>query len=363
MNRSLRILFMVGAVLFLIQGAMAQTYDLQFVLVNNDGVHFDVKVQIKANGSTFGLGTSNMIFTFNSADLTAPSVLSISNFSGGTYQDMTTTGTGGNSVSLNFELLSVNTGTTVATSWTDVATIRFTVVDAGGNANLAWSGISEIYKDDESTLLTAGTLFGLDTSPLPIQLASFTAAVQQGNGAVVLKWSTASETNNYGFEVQKSLDSSNVYESIANSFIAGHGTSVEAHSYSFSDADVKPGLWYYRLKQTDLDGAVHYSERIVASSVTGVNDRPLPTTFSLDQNYPNPFNPSTTVEFALPKDARVTLDVYNVLGQRVAALVDEVRQAGYHSVRFNAGQLASGLYIYRIVAGDVTMVKKMMLTK
>jgi hypothetical protein len=246
----------------------------------------------------------------------------------------------------------------------DVATVRFTTLNASGNANLVWnSGATVVFLDDETNTVDAGTLNNLDTNPLPIQLASFSAALQQGSGAVQLKWSTASETNNYGFEVQKTLDSSNVYETIANSFIAGNGTSVDVHAYSFTDTDVKPGVWYYRLKQTDLDGSVHYSDRILASNVTGVNERPLPTTFSLDQNYPNPFNPSTTVEFALPKDARVNLDVYNVLGQRVATLVDEIRAAGYHSVRFNAGQLASGLYIYRIVAGDVTMVKKMMLTK
>jgi hypothetical protein len=240
--------------------------------------------------------------------------------------------------------------------------MRFTIVDVVGNANLVW-GLTEIYKDDETTLLAAGTLNNLNTSPLPIQLASFTAAAQKQTGTIVLNWSTVSETNNYGFEVQKSLDTTKVSETVENSFVAGHGTTVDAHSYSFTDVTVKPGVWYYRLKQTDLDGTVHYSDRILPGGVTGVTERALPTVFALDQNYPNPFNPSTKIDFALPKESRVTLEVYNVLGQRVALLADDVRPAGYYSVSFNASHLASGLYVYRIAAGDVTMVKKMMLTK
>jgi hypothetical protein len=325
-------------------------------------VHFDAKIQIKANGSAFNFGTSTMIFTFNSADLTNPTLWATHNFSGGAYLDVTTNGTGGNSVSLNFELSTAGTGTAVTTSWTDVVTMRFTIVDVVGNANLVW-GLTEIYKDDETTLLAAGTLNNLNTSPLPIQLASFTAAAQKQTGTIVLNWSTVSETNNYGFEVQKSLDTTKVYETVENSFVAGHGTTVDAHSYSFTDVTVKPGVWYYRLKQTDLDGTVHYSDRILPGGVTGVTERALPTVFALDQNYPNPFNPSTKIDFALPKESRVTLEVYNVLGQRVALLADDVRPAGYYSVSFNASHLASGLYVYRIAAGDVTMVKKMMLTK
>ncbi len=362
MSRAILFLPILLVLMCVVPAAEAQTFDLQFVVVTNDGTNFDAKVQIKANGSTFAMGSSNFIFTFNNTDLSTPTLQTIHNFSGGSYLTMTKGGSG-NSVAINVEL-SAAPGTTVTTSWMDVATIRFTTLDPSGNANLVWNtGATVVFMDDEATLVDPGTLNNLDTSPLPIQLASFTAAIQQGGGAVQLKWSTASETNNYGFEVQKSFDTTNVFASIANSFVAGHGTSVETHAYSFTDADVKPGVWYYRLKQTDLDGTVHYSDRIQASSVTGVNDRPLPTAFALDQNYPNPFNPSTTIDFALPKDARVSLDVYNVIGQRVASIINEVRQAGYHSVQFNAGQLASGLYIYRIVAGDITMVKKMMLTK
>lgn len=336
-------------------------YQFEVWVKSNDGASKMGSALVYVNYNTAGFGTSvvtnaKVVVTKNATAFGATYGQNASNDNTASRFAFSWTYTGG-------------AGSGVVVPSTGNGVLAFTVtIDIANTAvasNLSFeTGLmdGENYLDDEATTWTVASAGGLN-DPLPIQLSSFTAAVQQGGGAVQLKWSTASETNNYGFEVQKSLDSSNVYETIANSFIAGHGTSVEAHSYSFTDGDVKPGVWYYRLKQTDLDGTVHYSDRIQATSLTGVTDRPLPTAFALDQNYPNPFNPSTTIEFALPKDARVSLDVYNVIGQRVASLVNEVRQAGYHSVQFNAGQLASGLYIYRIAAGDVTMVKKMMLTK
>jgi hypothetical protein len=363
MVRIFKVAVLTVLVLACVGGATAQTYDLQFVPVTNDGSHLDVKVQIKSTGGTYPLGLANFVFTYNAADLASPTLQQAHNFSGGVYVAMTVTTPLASTVMINIEL-NGSPGTTIPATYIDMATIRFTTVDPNGNANLVWDmGNGGVVYDESFNEISAGTLNNLNTSPLPVQLASFSASPEKAGNTVLLKWSTASETNNYGFEVQKSFDTTNVFTAIANSFVAGHGTTVDAHTYSFTDPDVQPGVWYYRLQQTDLDGTIHYSEKITASSLTGVTERALPTVFALDQNYPNPFNPATTIDFALPKDARVNLQVYNVLGQQVATLVDEVRQAGYYSVRFDAGRLASGLYIYRIVAGDVTMVKKMMLTK
>lgn len=101
-----------------------------------------------------------------------------------------------------------------------------------------------------------------------------------------------------------------------------------------------------------------------AWALTGINAvAPVPQVFSLSQNYPNPFNPSTSIEFTLPKTVRVQLKVYNVLGQEVATLVNGTETAGLHSASFNASNLASGVYLYRIVAGDYVSARKMLLLK
>jgi hypothetical protein len=342
--------------------AVAQTYDTQFVVMLNDGSNYDVKVQLKANGSTFALGSSNLFFTYNTGSLTNPVLQTAHNFSGGSYSTMSITPSGAD-VAVNIVLNTVSAGTTVTTGYIDVATIRFTTTNAAGNSTLVWTpGVSVVYKDDESTEVPVGTMNNLNTSPLPVQLVSFTAALLQQSSSVLLKWSTASETNNYGFEVQKAADSKSEYQTIANSFIAGHGTTIDAHSYSFTDMNAAQGATSYRLKQTDLDGTVHYSDAI-AVTLTGVEEKPLPTVFALDQNYPNPFNPSTVIEFQLPKESKVTLEVYNLIGQRVATLVNEVRAAGYYAQKFDGTQLGSGVYFCRFTTPDLSFVRKMLLTK
>ncbi len=363
MSRFSKCLLLLGVLGLMVHAGFAQTFDLQFVVMENDGTNYDVKIQIKANGSTFAMGTSNMIFEFNDAALSSPSVLTAHNFSGGAYQSLNINGTG-NARSVNIELNSAGTGTTVSTGYMDVATIRFTTVDPGGNSDLVWNrGASVIFMDDENTIVPAGTLNNLDTSPLPIQLASFTASLPQQSGAVLLMWSTVSEIDNFGFEVQKSQDNTENWQTIENSFVPGNGTTIEPQSYSFTDATATPGVWYYRLKQIDRDGTIHYSESIRPGGVTGVDGRPLPTSFALDQNYPNPFNPATTIEFAVPKETHVTLEVYNLLGQRIAILVDDVRPAGYYAQRFDASALGTGLYFYRLSTGEVSFLKKMLLVK
>jgi hypothetical protein len=123
--------------------------------------------------------------------------------------------------------------------------------------------------------------------------------------------------------------------------------------------------YYWRVKAHNAGGWGPFSVvRKFTRDITDVAKRPeVPTEFSLSQNYPNPFNPSTQIEMALPKETRVTLDVYNLLGQRVASLVNEMLTAGYHSVKFDASTLPSGLYLYRLTADGTSFVKKMMLMK
>ncbi len=198
--------------------------------------------------------------------------------------------------------------------------------------------------------------------PLPVELTSFT--VLQSETKAVLTWRTETEKNNYGFQVQRRRKDQVTYTDIENGFIPGHGTTNVPHSYSFTDQDVAGGPWSYRLKQTDLDGAVTFylptSSNGPTTEVTVVS---VPTEFSLSQNYPNPFNPATRIRYALPADTHVRLEVFNVIGQKMATLVDGPQPAGYYDRTFDATGLPSGIYFYRLVTPEVSFLKKMMVVK
>ncbi|UCH66823.1 MAG: T9SS type A sorting domain-containing protein, partial [Ignavibacterium sp.] len=180
---------------------------------------------------------------------------------------------------------------------------------------------------------------------------SFTASVS-GN-TVTLNWATATELNNDGFEVQRST-AENVWEKIA--FIAGNGTTTEERNYSFIDNNLAVGQYSYRLKQIDFDGTSELSDVV---NVEVIN----PAQYALSQNYPNPFNPSTTINFTLPEASNVTLKIFNTLGEEVSVLVNRVMEAGTHNVNFDASQLQSGIYFYRLEAGTFNQVRKMTLLK
>jgi hypothetical protein len=342
--------------------SQATSYDTRFVVALNDGAHYDVTVQVKGNGGTFALGTSNFIFSFDDVSLSAPTLQAALNFSGGAYATMALAGAG-NSRSVNIELNTDGAGTTVQTSYTNVATIRFTTLNAAGSSNLVWNiaGIS-VFLDDNATELAKGTFNNLNTSPLPIQLASFNASALSPTQTKV-SWSTVSETQNYGFEVQRSANKSTGFASLAGSFVAGHGTTVDQHNYSYIDATGGSGSFYYRLKQIDMDASVHYTEPIQPTGTTDVKDR-APVVFALMQNYPNPFNPTTEIKFSVEYTGRATVRLYNILGAEVATLFDGLAEAGqYYRVRLDGSRLASGVYFYRLESQGKSDLKKMVLLK
>jgi lysophospholipase L1-like esterase len=183
-------------------------------------------------------------------------------------------------------------------------------------------------------------------TPVPVQLSSFTGKIVN-RSEVRLEWTTLTETNNYGFEVQRSANGGDRYLTLPNGFVPGRGTSLVPHSYSYSDATAGSGAWYYRLKQIDLDGTVHYSEGVRLDIVASVKNL-APLEFALLQNYPNPFNPSTTINYQLPTDNFVTVKVYDPLGREIAVLVNEQKDAGHYSVQFDGLHLSSGVYFYRL---------------
>jgi hypothetical protein len=191
---------------------------------------------------------------------------------------------------------------------------------------------------------------------VPVELTSFTASVSDGK--VNLTWSTASEINNHGFEVERKY-SNGQFATVG--FVEGYGTTAEEQHYTFVDQNLTPGTYSYRLKQIDFDGSFEYFNEIEV-------DVTSPVEFDLSQNYPNPFNPATTINFSLASDSKVTLKIFDVLGQEITTLVNGNMSAGIHNLNFNASSLNSGIYFYTIEAAGVdgtnfTSTKKMMLTK
>jgi hypothetical protein len=187
--------------------------------------------------------------------------------------------------------------------------------------------------------------------PVPVELTNFSASVSGNN--VVLQWITATELNNYGFEVERRNVNSN-YETIG--YVAGSGTTTEPRSYIYTDAKVPDDKYVYRLKQIDFNGGFNFSFEIEAE----VN---APAEYALEQNYPNPFNPSTTINYSIAEAGLVKISVYNLLGQEVALIINEFKEAGLHTVTFNAATLPSGAYFYRIETPQFKQIKKMLLAK
>jgi hypothetical protein len=202
---------------------------------------------------------------------------------------------------------------------------------------------------------TSNTSTITTTRPIPVELISFSAVQEEGN--VVLHWSTASELNNLGFEVERK--SGGDFYTIG--FVKGLGTTTEIQNYSFTDLHADKGINYYRLKQNDFNGKYTYSEEIEIN-FTGF------LFFSLDQNYPNPFNPNTSILFNLASESKVSLKVFDLLGQEIKQLVNSNLTAGHHTVEFDASQFNSGIYFYRLEAigsngESFSAVKKMIFTK
>jgi hypothetical protein len=193
------------------------------------------------------------------------------------------------------------------------------------------------------------------SSPVPIQLASYTASLIRGND-VEVAWRTVSETNNYGFEVLRKRGNLGDWRKLT--FLQGHGTTLVPQSYSYMDRSVPVGTYSYRIRQIDLDGKSETFPEM------GVNLGLEPGKSVLAQNYPNPFNPTTTIEFVVPQAGWVTLKVYNMLGQEVATLQDgNVEGNKVYATEFNAGGLASGLYYYQLRGAGTILTQRMLLLR
>jgi hypothetical protein len=240
----------------------------------------------------------------------------------------------------------------------DVTTATVYREDAGG-----WAQVGDVtnasFSDPRAVTVNGVTQFSRWTLsggsvPLPIQLASFSVSVIRDKD-VEVTWKTISETNNYGFEIHRKRGTTGDWKKLG--FVEGHGTTLNAQSYSYLDQSVTFGRYYYRITQIDLNGKSKTFPEIEV--IAGLN----PGQFLLAQNYPNPFNPKSTIEYALPKQSYVTLKVYDLLGSNVQTLVDERQDAGLYEVQLNASGLASGVYFYHLQAGNFNQTRKLLLLR
>ena len=205
----------------------------------------------------------------------------------------------------------------------------------------------------DSNSIGQGTIIRWIRPNLPVELAEF--VVKVNSNSILLNWTTKSELNNQGFVIERKIKNSNnePWQEIA--FIDGKGTSSEINFYQFEDSNVRSGKYNYRLKQIDFNGDFHYSDVLEVF----LNS---PDKFILKQNYPNPFNPSTKIEYYIPEDGEVNIEISNIIGEKVNSLTSFC-SAGVNQYNFNAQNLVSGVYICTITFNGVSLSNKMNLIK
>jgi hypothetical protein len=223
-----------------------------------------------------------------------------------------------------------------------------TNLEVGSGADLC---ASNVYIN--GTWSGGGTLCN---GPLPIELVSFTSSISTKGRDVTLTWKTGTEINNSGFDVERKIFGKNEWNKI--SFVAGKGNSKTIVQYSYEDKKLNCGKYNYRLKQIDYNGNYEYFV------LNGEVDIATPRKFNLSQNYPNPFNPVTKIDFELPVDCKVTIKVFDITGREIIVLLNnEFKTADYYTLSFDASNLASGVYFYKIVADNFVETRKMLMIK
>ncbi|MCX6149087.1 MAG: T9SS type A sorting domain-containing protein [Ignavibacteriales bacterium] len=211
--------------------------------------------------------------------------------------------------------------------------------------------VTEFFRESDGRLLIHA--WHVNSIPVPVELTSFNAEVIDNH--VKLKWNTATEINNFGFQIERrSFMITKDWTKIG--FVNGKGNSTIPAHYEFVDKEPECGINQYRFKQVDYDGSFKYSEIVEAE----INK---PMKFALFQNYPNPFNPTTTIKFTLAEASKLTLKVYDLLGSEVTTLLDEEKPAGRYEVQWNTSNQPSGVYLCRLQADNFIKTIKIVLMK
>ena len=230
----------------------------------------------------------------------------------------------------------LNTWQVLNLNYEDVNKIIFKLKSSGYN------GISDFNFDN----------FSFNDNVVPVELTEFKAAVEENY--IKLEWQTATELNNYGFDIERK-SSETIWQKVG--FVNGNSNSTIPKSYNFIDNSVQDAFKYkYRLKQIDNNGNFIYSKEIEIIFNT-------PQNWILNQNYPNPFNPTTNISYQIAEPSMIILKIYDILGNEVFTYSNEFKKAGSYSVIFNAENLSSGIYIYKLVTNKFVSTKKMILMK
>jgi len=374
--------------LLLITGSLFSQVTAELTIENQQVVgsdfFFDVYLRSSQSSDSIFLGNSDYVLTFNNGNFNSPVltlegdifaeafctfVPRVAGQASGTrtlYTGVIATQLNGNQITINTNGPSASTqnyfNNRIARIDNTPSTHRLGrfkvsgISNAGGFMNLQWvTGSTLVASIDPITLnesqITVNPI-NPNNAPLPVDLSSFTANYK--NSEIMLNWETKTEVNNYGFNVEKRVGDGE-WDSIA--FIEGHGNSNSPKQYNYSDKDLFTGgsNLQYRLKQMDNDGTFEYSDVVEVEVV--------PNNYELSQNYPNPFNPSTTIRFSLPQTTQLKIILYNMLGEQVSTIAEGMYETGYHKVSFNAINLPSGTYIYRLESSNFVQVKKMILLK
>jgi hypothetical protein len=358
----------------------AATHTIKNFTINyvTDKYSFDI-YSLDTGSPATSVGYFDYCFTFNSAYISNPVLSNVnskytSSSPTGDYAAMNVTIISGPSirVAISFTGAGMGTGDLLSTSEPDgelICTVTTDFVETPGQfTQLDWDLVNSGFITPNLNLVNP-TYVGEDLStPLPVELSSFTASINQS--AVNLKWQTKTEFANYGFEVERAPRNpksdlpaeTSVKAGIRNpkfekiGFVQGYGNSNSPKDYSFLDKSPSGGSKFiYRLKQIDNDGKFEYSDEVEIELV--------PDKFELYQNYPNPFNPETNIKFAVPKAGNISLSVYSILGEKVKDLISGFYEPGIYNLEFNAKDLGSGTYIYRLQGENFVQVKKMLLVK
>ena len=305
---------------------------------NNDGFidiqSPDVLLRNIGNGSYSYYGGIGLFSNFTEADYNGDGYIDIlANDLTSFFYLYTNDGNG------NFETNTINLTSRYSRSTTGD-------LDNDGDIDL----IAQNYNTGEVEILLNGD------SPLPVELNSFTSQIN--SNSIKLNWSTSSEQNNSGFEIQRSAVKNGTPDTWTKiGFTEGHGNSNSTAEYSFEDKNLSSGKYKYRLKQIDFNGNFEFYD-LSNEVVIGT-----PTSTELMQNYPNPFNPVTNISYRLSENGFVTLKVFDNSGREVKTLINEFKEAGYYTNEFNGSDLASGIYFYKLTAGDFVQTKKLSLVK